>query len=65
MKNAEEENSVVELYLQCTPDTVAARARVDMVDQVRLVGLQAPKPLTLNAAAAHRRGSPQLLFGSE
>lgn len=36
VKNAEEENSVVELYLQCQPDTVAARARVDMVDQVRL-----------------------------
>jgi hypothetical protein len=33
-KNAEEENSVVELYLQCCADTVQDRALLDMVEQV-------------------------------
>ena len=35
VKNAEEEKSVTELYLQCQLDAVEARARVDMIDQAR------------------------------
>ncbi len=34
VKNGEEENSVVEAYLQCGADTVADRALLDMVEQV-------------------------------
>ena len=34
VKNAEEDNSVAELYLQCGMDTASARAAVDMVDQL-------------------------------
>ena len=32
-KNPKEENSVVELYLQCDQDSIAARARIDLIDQ--------------------------------
>jgi hypothetical protein len=34
-KNPEEQNSAVEVYLQLGPDSSAARALVDMLEQVR------------------------------
>ena len=35
MKNAEEDNSVAEVYLQLGPDSLETRAVIDMLEQAR------------------------------
>ena len=43
-KNAEEENSVAEVYLQLGPDTVATRAVLHLLEQARRLGVDCKPP---------------------
>jgi hypothetical protein len=43
-KNAEEENSVAEVYLQLGADTVATRAVLHLLEQARRLGVDCPSP---------------------
>ncbi len=55
-KNAEEDNSVTELYLQAGPDSPVERARVDLLEQVQLAFALG------NSALESRAGVPTLEY---